>query len=78
MKSEIPLAVAFRVVILAAGEEDMPSKVPQSRNQKKKGKSIQERRAEKKAKKAGLGSPGLRVSSGSDRPGTAGGQGSHP
>ena len=56
----------------------MPSKVPQSHNQKKKkGKSIQERRAEKRAKKAGLGSPGLRLSSGSDRSGASGGQGSH-
>jgi hypothetical protein len=56
----------------------MPSKVPQSHNQKKKGKSIQERRAEKRAKKAGLGSPGLRISSGGDRTGTSGSQGSHP
>jgi hypothetical protein len=56
----------------------MPSKVPQSHNQKKKGKSIQERRAEKRAKKAGLDSPGLRLSSGSDKSGGAsGGRGSH-
>lgn len=55
----------------------MPSKVPQSHNQKKKGKSIQERRAEKRAKKAGLGSPGLRINPGSDRSSGSGGQGSH-
>ena len=55
----------------------MPSKVPQSHNQKKKGKSIQERRAAKRAKKAGIESPGLRLSSGTDRPGTSGGHGGH-
>ena len=55
----------------------MPGKVPQAHNQKKKGKSIQERRAEKKAKKAGIEHPGLRLGTGSDRPHTAGGQGSH-
>jgi hypothetical protein len=55
----------------------MPNKVPQSHNQKKKGKSIQERRAEKKVKKAGLGSRGLRLSPGGDRPGASGSQGSH-
>lgn len=55
----------------------MPSKVPQSHNQKKKGKSIQERRAEKRAKKAGLGSAGLRLSSGNDRPSSSGSQGGH-
>jgi hypothetical protein len=55
----------------------MPSKVPQSHNQKKKGKSIQEKRAEKRAKKAGLGSPGLRLSPGSERSSPSGGQGSH-
>jgi hypothetical protein len=55
----------------------MPSKVPQSHNQKKKGKSIQERRAEKRAKKAGLASPGLRLNPGSDRPGASGGRGGH-
>jgi hypothetical protein len=55
----------------------MPSKVPQSHNQKKKGKSIQERRAEKRAKKAGLGSPGLRLSPGTDRSGAPGGRGGH-
>ncbi len=53
----------------------MPSKVPQSHNQKKKGKTIQERRAEKRAKKAGLGSLGLRLSSGTDRSSASGGQG---
>ncbi|HET6914592.1 MAG TPA: hypothetical protein VFH56_00730 [Acidimicrobiales bacterium] len=55
----------------------MPSKVPQSHNQKKKGKSIQERRAAKRAKKAGIESPGLRLNSGADRPGTPGGHGGH-
>lgn len=58
-------------------EGHMPSKVPQSHNQKKKGKSIQERRAAKRAKKAGIESPGLRLSSGTDRPGTSGGHGGH-
>ncbi len=43
----------------------MPSKVPQGHNQKKKGKSIQERRADKRAKKAGL-TTGLHL--GTDRP----------
>jgi hypothetical protein len=52
----------------------MPSKVPQQHNQKKKGKSIQEKRAEKRAKKSGLGSPGLRIASGGDR---SAGQGGH-
>lgn len=47
----------------------MPSKVPQSHNQKKKGKSIQEKRAEKRAKKTGLESPGLRLNTASDRSG---------
>lgn len=46
----------------------MPSKVPQSHNQKKKGKSLQERRAAKKAKKAGTASPGHRLHTGSARP----------
>ena len=55
----------------------MPSKVPQAHNQKKKGKSIQERRAQKRAKKAGVGSPGLRLSPGHDRTGASGGQASH-
>ena len=55
----------------------MPSKVPQSHNQKKKGKSIQEKRAEKRAKKAGLGSPGLRLP-GTDRSSGPGGHASHP
>jgi hypothetical protein len=55
----------------------MPSKVPQSHNLKKKGKSIQERRAEKRAKKAGLGTTGLRLSTGNDRAGPSGSQGSH-
>lgn len=65
------------VVTLVTGEEAMPSKVPQSHNQKKKGKSIQEKRAEKRAKKAGLGSPGLRLGPGSDRPNAPGGHGGH-
>jgi hypothetical protein len=55
----------------------MPSKVPQPHNQKRKGKSIQERRAEKRAKKAGLGPAGLRLSPGSDRTGASGGHGTH-
>lgn len=55
----------------------MPSKVPQSHNQKKKGKSIQEKRAEKRAKKAGLGSPGLRISSGGDQSSASRGPGGH-
>lgn len=55
----------------------MPSKVPQSHNQKKKGKSIQEKRAEKRAKKAGLGSAGLRLSSGGNPSNPSGGQGNH-
>ena len=55
----------------------MPGKVPQAHNQKKKGKSIQERRAEKRAKKAGTESPGLRLSTGNDRPGSTGAHTSH-
>ena len=55
----------------------MPSKVPQPHNQKKKGKSIQERRTEKRARKAGLGSPGLRLSPGSDRTSGSGAHRSH-
>lgn len=43
----------------------MPGKVPQGHNQKKKGRSIQEKRAEKRAKKAGNAASGLRL--GSDR-----------
>jgi hypothetical protein len=54
----------------------MPGKVPQPHNQKKKGKSIQERRAEKRLKKAGSGATGIRLSSGSDRTGASHG-GSH-
>jgi len=55
----------------------MPSKVPQSHNQKKKGKSIQEKRAAKRAKRAGIESPGLRLNSGSDRTAASGGHGGH-
>lgn len=76
-ESQIPVAVSISVLILGGREDNMPSKVPQSHNQKKKGKSIQERRAEKRAKKAGLGSPGLRLGTGNDRSGASGGQGSH-
>lgn len=74
---EILLLSTSRVIALDAGEVDMPSKVPQSHNEKKKGKSIQEKRAEKRAKKAGLASPGLRLSSGDDRFGTPGAQARH-
>jgi hypothetical protein len=49
----------------------MPGKVPQPHNQKKKGKSVQERRAEKRAKKAGLSTPGLRLTGGGDRTGAS-------
>jgi hypothetical protein len=45
----------------------MPGKVPQPHNQKKKGRSVQEKRAEKRAKKAGLTGSGLRLTGGGDR-----------
>jgi hypothetical protein len=45
----------------------MPGKVPQPHNQKKKGRSVQEKRAEKRAKKAGHSTPGLRLTGGGDR-----------
>ena len=55
----------------------MPGKVPQPHNQKKKGKSIQERRAEKRLKKAGSGAAGIRLPSGSERSGTTHGGSGH-
>jgi hypothetical protein len=55
----------------------MPGKVPQRHNQKKKGKSVQEKRAEKRAKKAGLTTPGLHLTGGGDRPGPSHSAGSH-
>lgn len=53
----------------------MPGKVPQPRNQKKKGKSVQERRADKRAKKAGLAAPGLRLKTNGDGSATTHGPG---
>ena len=46
----------------------MPGKVPQRHNQKKKGKSVQEKRAEKRAKKAGLTGSGLHLTGEGDQP----------
>jgi hypothetical protein len=45
----------------------MPGKVPQPHNQKKKGRSVQEKRAQKRAKKAGLSTPGIRIPGSADR-----------
>ena len=55
----------------------MPGKVPQPHNQKKKGKSIQERRAEKRLKKAAGGASGLRLPPSADRPGASHTTGGH-
>jgi hypothetical protein len=55
----------------------MPGKVPQPHNQKKKGKSVQEKRAEKRAKKTGLATPGLHLTGGGDRTVTSHGPGGH-
>jgi hypothetical protein len=55
----------------------MPGKVPQPHNQKKKGRSVQEKRAEKRAKKVGLTAPGLRLTGGGDRTGTSRSPGGH-
>ena len=55
----------------------MPGKVPQPHNQKKKGKSIQEKRADKRAKKAGLAAPRTRLTTNGDRTGTTHGSGGH-
>jgi hypothetical protein len=55
----------------------MPGKVPQPHNQKKKGRSVQEKRAEKRAKKAGHTTSGLRLTGGGDRAGTSHSPGGH-
>jgi hypothetical protein len=55
----------------------MPGKVPQPHNQKKKGRSVQEKRAEKRARKAGLTAPGLHLTGGDDRTGTSHSRGGH-
>jgi hypothetical protein len=55
----------------------MPGKVPQPHNQKKKGRSVQEKRAEKRAKKAGLTTQGLRLTGGGDRTVTSHSPGGH-
>lgn len=59
------------------GEDDMPAKVPQPHNQKKKGRSVQEKRAEKRAKKGGLTTQGLRLTGGGGQTGTSHRPGGH-
>jgi hypothetical protein len=64
--SDVELSAAPHIcgVGLDVREDVMPGKVPQPHNRKKKGRSVQEKRAEKQAKKAGLTEPGLRLSGG--------------
>jgi hypothetical protein len=55
----------------------MPDKVPHPHNQKKKGRSVQEKRAEKRAKKAEGTAPGLRLTGGGVRTVTSHSPGGH-